>query len=64
MACRLIDFGAAPWQPGAHPLERKKTATDAAGIRPDSGLDGEPCRASVRGVGAGTRRAKALCDTP
>ena len=30
MACRSIDFTAAPWQPGAHPLERKKTAPDAA----------------------------------
>ena len=29
MACRVIDFAAAPWQPGAHPLERKKVATDA-----------------------------------
>jgi quercetin dioxygenase-like cupin family protein len=30
MACRLIDFGATPWLPGAHALERKKTATDVA----------------------------------
>jgi len=29
MACRAIDFTAASWQPGAHPLERKKTAAEA-----------------------------------
>ena len=30
MSCRVIDFEAAPWQPGAHPLERKKTAAEVA----------------------------------
>jgi quercetin dioxygenase-like cupin family protein len=29
MACRAIDFAAAAWVPGAHPLERKKPCPDA-----------------------------------
>jgi quercetin dioxygenase-like cupin family protein len=29
MACRLIEFVPAPWQPGGHPLERKKPAPEA-----------------------------------
>jgi quercetin dioxygenase-like cupin family protein len=47
MACRLIDFAAAPWQPGGHPLERKKTATDVAVTLLEFGPgfeDPNPCR--------------------
>ena len=47
MACRAIDFAAAPWQPGAHPLERKKTATEAPVTLLEFGpgfADPTPCR--------------------
>jgi quercetin dioxygenase-like cupin family protein len=47
MACRVIDFEAAPWQPGAHPSERKKPATDVAVTLLEFGpgfVDPNPCR--------------------
>ena len=47
MACRVIDFEAAPWQPGAHPLERKKTAAEVAVTLLEFApgfLDPNPCR--------------------
>jgi quercetin dioxygenase-like cupin family protein len=47
MACRLIDFSAAPWLPGAHPLERKKAATDVAVTLLEFApgfVDPNPCR--------------------
>jgi quercetin dioxygenase-like cupin family protein len=47
MSCRVIDFEAVPWQPGAHPLERKKTAAEVAVTLLEFApgfLDPTPCR--------------------